>query len=250
MSKYFYYAVGDIHGRLDLLNRLIPRIEMHAASHNATPIPVFLGDYVDRGPDSKGVIDRIIELQTTHSAIALKGNHEDLMQNADPKFAPHRLRGLEKPTLSEWREMEERMYWWTMNGGYQTMASYGVEIGAAKANPFEAYKSVDQSHLDWIRSLPTFHETENHYFVHAGVNPYKSLADQNDNSRMWIRGEWLNSNVDMGKHVVHGHTPVDDADVHPNRTNLDTGAVYGGALSCGVFDPTKHKPIDLIVVKA
>lgn len=224
-----HYAIGDVHGRLDLLNDLLGQIKRHAAFHNHADYKlVFLGDLVDRGPDSKGVIDRVMELEKQGNTIVLKGNHEDLMINAAPRpFVD------EKPTLTEWRDTQDRMYWWTVNGGYETMESYGGEC--ARVDPYTAYRQISREHLDWLKALPTFYETDTHYFVHAGVNPNKPLDQQNDNARMWIRDEWLYSSKDMGKHIVHGHTPKKDPELNTNRTNLDTGAVFYGTLTCGVF---------------
>ena len=241
MTKYSF-AFGDIHGRLDLLQSLMRQVREYIASHNITDYEfVFLGDYVDRGPDSKGVIDYLMALEKSDPVVCLKGNHEDLMVNADP--GP----GLEKPTVQEWRDMEDRMGWWLQNGGIQTLNSYG--IADAYVNAYQGYRKIDKAHLAWMKALPTWYETENHYFVHAGVNPHKPLNEQNDNARMWIRQEWLNSGKNMGKFVVHGHTPEREADVLLHRANLDTGAFYYGTFTCGVFRSDQRPPIELLQSK-
>lgn len=239
MTKH-YFAFGDIHGRLDLLKGLMARVRQHIAFNQLTDYEfVFLGDYVDRGPDSKGVIEYLMAHEKSDPTKCLKGNHEDLMVDADP--GP----GIDKPTLDEWRAMEDRMGWWTMNGGVQTLNSYGVQD--AYANAYAGYRQIDKEHLAWMKALPTFYETDTHYFVHAGVNPHKGLDDQFDHTRMWIREEWLQSNKDMGKHVVHGHTPRSaKPELRPFRTNLDTGAYSTDTLTCGVFNSLQGEPIEVI----
>ncbi len=236
------YAIGDVHGKLELLKSLLTKIDLHAQGREYEL--VFLGDLVDRGEDSKGVVQLVIDLCAAGRAVAVKGNHEDLMLGADP--GPMK----EKPSVSEWRDMDDRMGWWLQNGGIQTLESYGVYD--AYVNAFQGYREIDKAHLDWMRALPTFYETDTHYFVHAGVNPHKDLDLQNDNARLWIREEWLNSDKDMGKHVVHGHTPRSaNPELRPNRTNLDTGAFYYGVLTAGVFLPTDvGSPSETIQVKS
>jgi len=216
------YAVGDIHGCHELLLALLDGIEDHAAGRLYTL--VFLGDYIDRGPESAGVLQTVRQLQerSPERVICLKGNHEALMIEAaaDPDRAPL----------------------WLYNGGDAALASFGVSrVGDLPADV-----------LRWVGSLPTFYEDGRRYYVHAGVTPARPLADKDDHDRVWIRQPFLDVDHDFGKHVVHGHTPQLSAvpDERPNRTNLDTAAVYGGALTAGVFTAERDHAIRYLRVRA
>jgi serine/threonine protein phosphatase 1 len=208
----FTYAIGDIHGRLDLLQQARAAIGAHAgeASHKV----ICLGDYVDRGPDSKGVVETLMALTVESSWICLKGNHEDLMIKA---LHTDRHGGLQP---------------WIANGGDETLNSYG----ARWAIPF--------AHLDWLEALPLFHRDTHRLFVHAGVAPGVPLEDQDPEALLWIRDAFLAAPAEaLPCHVVHGHTPrwrlkpdLARPELLPHRTNLDTGAVWTGILSVGVFE--------------
>lgn len=225
MTKH-YFAFGDIHGRLDLLEGLMKRVRQYIASNNVTDYEfVFLGDYVDRGPDSKGVIEYLMALEETDPTKCLKGNHEDMFLNA-------RVDG-------------EQLGFFITNGGFKTLESYSGD--SVHANLLDEFKMIPVEHYRWLANLPTWYETDTHYFVHAGVNPSRGLDMQTDNNRLWIRDFWLGQNVNMGKHVVHGHTPRSNKpELKPYRTNLDTGAYYYGVLSCGIFTPEQGGPIEVI----
>ena len=214
------YAFGDIHGCLEQFQRLIELCEMDAASQKSTFI--FLGDYIDRGPDSRGVIDFLVDLQkwSPDKVICLRGNHEELFLNA--------LNG------------EDAEASWLSNGGDATLRSYH----ATRA------RDIPASHIDWIRSLPLFHDDGQRFFVHAGVHPDRPLDQQRSRDLMWLREPFLSSSKDFGRLVVHGHTPLDNGipDLRPNRLNLDTGAVYGRALTAAVF--TNHQLTPLKFLKA
>ena len=209
------YAVGDIHGSLGKLRSLVARCERDA---DGRPLLfVFLGDYIDRGPDSRGVVEYLIELQARMPGrvIALKGNHESLAMAAldSSMSAVH----------------------WLMEGGVMTLRSYRV----SRADELPA------NHLAWLRSLRLSYDDGQRLFVHAGVNPEKSLAAQDDSDLLWIREPFLSDARDYGRLIVHGHTPTSTGmpDLRANRLNIDTGAVYGRGLTAAVFDSGRTNPI-------
>jgi serine/threonine protein phosphatase 1 len=186
-------AVGDIHGCLDPLRKLLRKVQPKRQD-----TIVFLGDYVDRGPDSRGVIDFLLKFAHLFPrTVFLKGNHEamflDYLQGG-PKF----------PFLQ--------------NGGISTLASYT--------------QTVPPEHLAFLRQLRLYHETEDHIFVHAGLRPGLPLAEQREEDLLWIREEFLRCDYDWGKTVVFGHTPWAEPLLKEKRIGVDTGAVYGRKLSC------------------
>jgi serine/threonine protein phosphatase 1 len=195
-----HYAIGDVHGRFDLLAQALTAIgDLQAQDARL----VLLGDYVDRGPQSREVVETLVALCDGHRVVCLRGNHEEMMARAldgDPSGALN----------------------WLSNGGGATLASYAGE--------------VPPEHLDWMRGLPVSYESEHQFFVHAGVRPGVPLDRQAPEEMVWIRGRFLFSDQDFGKHVVHGHTPAETPELRPNRTNLDTGAFHSGTLTIGVFD--------------
>jgi serine/threonine protein phosphatase 1 len=215
------YAVGDIHGRLDLLRALLRQIEDDAAAHadaRAREL-VFLGDYVDRGPDSRGVVADLTAAQPqgfhTHF---LKGNHEaillDFLQNA-------------------WH-----LEHWLINGGQATMESYGVDTQklARRGAPPEAWRqafaeALPQSHLRFFRNLKLSVTFGDYLFVHAGVRPGVPIAEQSETDLIWIRGPFLDHAGPFGSIVVHGHTPEPLPVIRPNRIGIDTGAVFSDRLT-------------------
>lgn len=212
------YAVGDIHGSLPKLRRLIARCEEHAGGRAATF--VFLGDYIDRGPQSAGVIRYVIDLQSRlgDRVIALKGNHEAILLDVIAGAAPSEH--------------------WTLQGGAMTLRSYHTADA----------RDLPSEHLDWLRSLPLSHDDGHRFFVHAGVNPDKPLDVQDEADLVWIREPFLSDRRDYGRLIVHGHTPLETGrpDLHPNRLNLDTGAVFGGPLTAGVFAAAQTMPIGFL----
>lgn len=213
------YAVGDIHGRLDLLNRALAAVETHARRRPHKLI--FLGDYIDRGPESRGVIERLMALQKAGRAVCLKGNHEDLM-----------IKALEQP-----RSANERR--WLDNGGRQTLVSYGVADGQ------DANLIVPREHIRWMSGLPLTTTDGKRIFVHAGLAPKVPFHRQTEEACLWIRERFLRAKAkDFESHIVHGHTPLWEGkpdhqrpELLPHRTNLDTAAFASGVLSVGVFDP-------------
>lgn len=208
------YAVGDIHGYHDQLFRLLETIATDARDRPYTL--VLLGDYIDKGPDSAGVVDTLMRLQArpVGSVVCLKGNHEYLMADA---------------MADEGAEAR-----WLAMGGGAVLAQYGVSRAA----------DLPAAVLAWANSLPTYHENETHYFVHAGVDPASPLSVQADVIRMSMRGAFIDQDHDFGKHIVHGHTPQLSGwpELRRYRTNLDTGVVMTGRLTSAVFEPGQRGP--------
>jgi serine/threonine protein phosphatase 1 len=188
-----YIAIGDIHGCSSLLDALL-------AALPADGTLVFLGDYIDRGPDAKGVIERLMALRHTRECIFLMGNHEDMA-----------LEAMERG----WREAA----FWHRNGGGLTLESYN-------GPPPDA-------HLEFMEDCRAYFTTEQFIFVHGGLRPGKQPQEMKPEEIWWMRDEFLHSRYDWKRLVVHGHTPTSDfqPDLRPNRLNIDTGAVYGGALT-------------------
>ncbi len=218
------YAIGDIHGRADLLALLLERIGEHAAGHaGRRKVLVTLGDYVDRGGDSRGVIDRLLALPGGFEAVCLKGNHEELM-----------LRFLDQPADGGV---------WFQNGGGATMASYGVpaeggwDVEHAKALRDALAGALPAAHLAFLRGLALSHVEGDYLFVHAGVRPGVPLKRQDPEDLIWIRDEFLRSERDHGKVVVHGHSVAFKPEEFPSserpcRIGIDTGAYVTSRLTC------------------
>ena len=207
------YAIGDLHGRADLLKLLIGRIRSDRAGASDRAELIFLGDYIDRGPDSKVVIDQVLDLQDEpdFSVTTLKGNHESLALHflADPAVGP----------------------FWCRIGGRQTLLSYGVaapddltdmEHWEAIRQAFEA--ALPETHLSFLQGLPIHAVRGSYVFVHAGLRPGVALAHQREWDMLWIRNEFLNHRGSFEKVVVHGHTTEAQPFIGPNRIGIDTGA--------------------------
>jgi len=212
------YAVGDIHGRADLLNQMFAVIDADLASSPVSrSIEVYLGDYVDRGPYSGDTLDLLIERSHIREAVCLKGNHEAYL-----------LEVLRDPTkLEEWQQF----------GGLQTLMSYGIQpsLYPDAAEQIELIrmliKAMPGRHLKFLRSLKPSFVCGDFFFVHAGVRPGISLKEQEEADLLWIRDDFLESKANFGKYIVHGHTPVREPDIRPNRINIDTGAYATGNLT-------------------
>jgi serine/threonine protein phosphatase 1 len=224
------YAIGDIHGRLDLLNELLARISGDIALRpTVRPLYVFLGDYIDRGPASRETIDRLIEHGATHESVFLKGNHELIAIKC----------------LSDRGLFDQ----WLRLGGRETLVSYGVpaETGMQIAELQSAFHgALPQAHFRFFRDLKNSFECGDFFFAHAGVKPNVELSRQKENDLLWIRGEFLSSKDDFGKIVVHGHTPAREIEVGPNRINIDTGAFATGRLTCLVIEGELLSAIDTL----
>ena len=203
------YVIGDIHGCLDELVRLLEALSLEAPDRL-----VFLGDYVDRGPNSKEVVSYLIHRQQMGSEemIFLKGNHEDMF-----------LSYLGLP--GKYREM------FLYNGGGATLASYGAS--PRNYSPQEILPLVPQSHLNFLRQLKSYYVVKPFLCVHAGIHPNKPLDQQDEEEMLWIRDEFILSRHILPYTVLFGHTPQEQVLFHlPYKVGLDTGLVYGNQLSC------------------
>jgi len=217
------YAVGDVHGRADLLAQLLSQIDSHLGQNPVSrPIEVFLGDYVDRGPNSRDVIDLLISRRNSHETIFLKGNHEKYI-----------LDFLRDPRI--WDV-------WSQYGGFATLLSYGLKppINSSPADGKELARTfadlLPRNHMLFLSCLMPSFTCGDFFFVHAGVKPGIPLDQQAEKNLLWIRDDFLLSEDDFGKYIVHGHTPVREPDIRSNRANIDTGAFVTGCLSCLVIE--------------
>ena len=204
MGKIF--TIGDIHGCLSKLNDMMAKIPIDAKDDTL----IFIGDYIDRGPDSKRVVDAILEIrQRVDHVICLQGNHEEMFLNY---YCKH--------------ENEELFM---HNGGMRTLLSYGIPMTRREGDTH-----IPESHLQFFSTLKTFYETDDYIFVHAGLRPGIPLEEQSTYDLLWIRHEFINSSYDFGKFVIFGHTPVsyNVPYMWEKKIGIDTGLVYGGKLTC------------------
>ena len=225
------YAVGDIHGRNDLLAAIHRGILFDAAQRPASRrLMVYLGDYVSRGADSRGVIDRVIGWRPPgFDVVTLRGNHEDLL-----------LRFFDGELFAGRH--------WLDHGGDDALAHYGVvpDTPGARDEATVAmlwarlHVALPPAHLDFLRALVTSHREGDYLFAHAGVLPGIPLGAQSDRDLMWIRNRFLRSDADHGAVVVHGHCIAPEPEVRHNRIGIDTGAFRSGVLTCLVLDGTER----------
>lgn len=216
------YAVGDIHGRSDLLADIIDRIDSDIRRRPVErAIEVYLGDYIDRGPDSKGVIDQLAVRMVRRGAICLRGNHESFLEDflINPKIIPH----------------------WIRLGGLQTLASYGLSQGTLDETGCDVTRrslrlALPRTHQLFLECLRNTFCCGDFLFVHAGIRPGVPLDQQALHDLIWIRDDFLTSDQAHGKIVVHGHTPVAHPDIRHNRINIDTGAWRSGVLTCAAIE--------------
>lgn len=220
-AGHLVYAVGDIHGRADLLALLLEKIEADAAASvdSKKKTIVFVGDYIDRGPGSRGVVDLLLNaLPTGFDVRFLKGNHEDMMLKflKDPSSLGH----------------------WLNNGGAATLESYGVDVtglrrDAAKPKEWQGalFSALPEGHRSFFDSLELTASFGDYLFVHAGVRPGVPIEKQNPQDLLWIRDKFLRSEEDFGKVVVHGHTPKSAPETCANRIGIDTGAFFNNRLT-------------------
>jgi serine/threonine protein phosphatase 1 len=198
------YAIGDIHGSLEALERLMDQINPDLQRDRL----LFVGDYIDRGPQSKGVVDYILRLQRQFPAgqiICLKGNHEAMFLDF--------LQGREKALF-------------LLNGGKATLEDYWGEDWMDAET-----LTLPPDHRQFYRDLQLYYETADYIFVHGGLKPGVALADQQEEDLLWIRGEFIASQEDFGRRVIFGHTPFKEPLLMPNKIGIDTGAVYGNFLT-------------------
>lgn len=214
------YAIGDIHGRLDLLLALLDKISEDRATHNAARYElIFLGDYIDRGNQSRQLLDLLSQgpiegFRTTY----LCGNHEDYL-----------LRFLRNPTDNAS---------WLYYGGANTLISYGIPASPLEQNPDQLVaiqqklrNILPDGHLEFLHNLRVSHTVDDYFFVHAGVRPGVPLNEQLSRDLLWIRGPFLNSTRYHGRVVVHGHSVQVRPEMLPNRIGIDTGAYDSGVLT-------------------
>lgn len=217
------YVVADIHGSDTALVDVLARIDAdQAAQSGVRTVQIFLGDYVDRGPASRQVLDRLIARASTHEVLMLKGNHETMV-----------LDFFNNPgILANWRQY----------GGLQTLISYGLKpsLNPSPEEQRELARELERTfppaHRQVIEQMPTSFSCGDYYFVHAGVRPGVAFKDQKEEDLLWIRQDFLLYEGELEKFVVHGHTPVKEPEIHPNRINLDTGAYATGKLACLVIE--------------
>lgn len=221
-------AIGDIHGSLSLLEQLLGYIRPTSADRL-----VFLGDYIDRGPDSCGVIDRLLVLARQFpDTVFLRGNHDQLMLDALAEWG----------TLPGWPRLRDRSprYYarssasdstiWLLNGGVQALASYGIPLAA---DPTQTdISAIPAEHLRFLRETCLWWQTEQFLFVHAGTDPHQPLQNQDPYTLLWDRSS--PQPRDDGLLQIVGHTPTSDSlpAQEPGRLCIDTGACYGRALTC------------------
>lgn len=212
------YAIGDIHGCFDQLVSLLSLIDQHAAGQPHKIIT--LGDYVDRGPRSKDVLDLL--MQRT-DIVKLMGNHEQMMLSAFWQSDPHSVQDF------------------LVNGGHETLQSFGAPTP----------QHIPSSYIRFIVDLPLSADDGRRFYVHAGIDPGLPLSGQRDSTMLWVRQPFLSCGFPFEKYVVHGHTPQAGLiDIRHNRTNVDAGCCFTGVLGAAVFDDTQDKPIGLLYARS
>jgi serine/threonine protein phosphatase 1 len=210
------YAIGDIHGCLDRLVAMHERIAADLAARPVErPVVVHVGDYVDRGPDSAGVVRHLLRGFAGAEVVNLLGNHEHMMLDAVDDASPGAFQQ------------------WMRNGGRAALRSWGVPRGAARQPLRDLFPA---EHLRFLRGLPLHHREGGYLFVHAGIWPGLPIEQQSPVDLVWIREPFLSWTGDFGAVVVHGHSPMGGPVVRSNRIGIDTGAVLGGPLTCAVLE--------------
>jgi len=230
------YAVGDIHGRLDLLHALLERIRADAATlpRGGRCRVVFLGDYIDRGNQTRGVLDCLMA-----------------MPRALPEFEPLFLRGNHETTMLQFLDDLTAGPGWLTYGGVNTLMSYGIRPpvdvpprARLAAVQRQLRQTLPQAHLAFLRRLAPYVVIGTYLFVHAGIRPGTALPEQRDEDLVWIRNDFLHSAADHGLIVVHGHTIAMEAESLPNRIGVDTGAYATGRLTAAVLEGDERRFID------
>lgn len=223
------YAIGDIHGEIGMLRAAHARIAADRVAHGTDAPVVHVGDLIDRGPDSRGVIAYLMAgIAAGEPWIVLKGNHDRMLTGflADKSYHDPGVR-------ADLPWFDPRL------GGAATLASYGVAAAMGDdLSPIHAaaVAAVPQAHVDFIARLPLYHLRGDALFVHAGIRPGVDLRDQVEDDLVWIRKGFLDDTRDHGALIVHGHTVIDRATHYGNRLNIDTGAVFGGSMSAVLVD--------------
>jgi serine/threonine protein phosphatase 1 len=216
---HIHYAIGDIHGRDDLLEMLLARIAVdHKWRHpEKVAVIVYVGDYIDRGGKSREVVDRVMRGVPGFDSVCLKGNHEDMM-----------LACLTTDDRDVWEA-------WLENGGEETLASFGLNDDRRGYDHLALARALGSERLVWLERLKLTYRAGDYLFVHAGIDPDRTLDGQSEEDLLWIRGRFLESNADHGVVVVHGHTPTDIPDWRQNRIGIDTGSTWAGKLTAVVL---------------
>ncbi len=226
------YAVGDIHGRPDLLVALQRRIAADAGDFGGRKLLVYLGDYIDRGADSRAVLDLLLDQPLPgFETVPLCGNHEQTL-----------LLFLHDLSMGEH---------WLAYGGVETLLSYDIRVppgdymdrNLLRRLQTELRDHLPARHLSFLRQLKYRHAEGDYLFVHAGVRPGVALARQDDQDLLWIREPFLSSSANFGKLVVHGHTITEQVEFRANRIGIDTGAYYSDRLSCLVLEADRRRVI-------
>ena len=199
------YAVGDIHGCLGQLEQLLDKVQPDLEKD----ILLFIGDYIDRGPESRKVVDYVIRLQQNYPRehiVCLKGNHEAMLLDF--------LQGRERELF-------------LLNGGLKTLRDYW-------GKRWDSFQELllPPEHARFYQELLAYYETPDYIFVHGGLKPGVPLGEQQEEDLLWIRGEFIASMEDFGRLVIFGHTPFKQPLLMPNKIGIDTGAVYGNFLTC------------------
>ncbi len=218
------YAIGDTHGHYSLLYQMHHKISAHLAENPCErSIEIFLGDYIDRGPKPSEVLDHMMHAEpAADERICLSGNHEKSL-----------LEFLEKP---EW------LIKWARSGALDTLRAYGVPLehplteDMCREAQAKFAASLPAGQKAFIEALPLSVSFGDYFFVHAGVRPGAPLDEQDPHDLVWIRYDFLDSEVEHGKLIVHGHTPHDYPEIRPNRINIDTAAFSTGILTCLVLE--------------
>jgi serine/threonine protein phosphatase 1 len=214
------YAIGDIHGRAQLLEHTLNAIAEDAQKYpDDRIIQVFLGDYIDRGIHSREAIELLLSPPPPgHERIFLKGNHEAIL-----------LEFLQSPqTLREWSK----------HGGFHCLTSYGLTIPQQLDDESlwqlhqQFIEVLPEKHLHFFKNLRISYELKDFFFVHAGINPSRPFEEQTCEDYLWIRNEFLNCKGFFSKYIIHGHSPVDQLEIHANRANLDVSRVIPSSLGC------------------
>ncbi len=224
------YAIGDIHGCIDHLTAMFDVIEVDLASNPVGSHQIItLGDYVDRGPGSRAVLDYLVAARKTHPLVCLMGNHDERM--LEFIAIPH--------------EVGDSFLHY---GGRELLASYDVDVFryadfGSLSNAFA--RTVPRSHLSFLNSLQLTHEAGDYFFCHAGIRPNVPLDEQEARDLLWIRNEFLIYQKPHPRVIVHGHTPGEDVDIHPNRINVDSGCFATGVLSCIVLEGREHRKLQI-----
>ncbi|OSQ40942.1 hypothetical protein TMES_01480 [Thalassospira mesophila] len=224
------YAIGDIHGRADLLERKLAKIRDDEVAVSQQKTVIYLGDLVDRGLQSKHVIDLILAHQDSAlQQVWLMGNHEEFM-----------FKFLDDP--------ENNLEWWGY-GGAETLLSYNVSVAPGAFNGKKAVKAsqdlqsamADAGHEPFLRGFRDSFEVGDYLFVHAGIDPERPFADQGPETLRWIREPFLSHASPLARVVVHGHTVVEEPVIRVNRVGIDTGAYYSGNLTCLRLEKTGYR---------